>query len=108
MKNSEIRKSAIFTSFLVLTLPIPALEAATLPSYSISSYCAKVSQSVGGSYVIEKGCREQENAATTKIRARAIPQRVWSYCDKVANSIGGSYIIFDGCVDQEIGAANSM
>jgi hypothetical protein len=78
------------------------------PSYDTEAYCAQVSNAVGGSYVIEKGCRDEEFAALSTIRARNIPARVFQYCDQVAQSIGGSYVIFNGCVDQELSAAADL
>jgi hypothetical protein len=78
------------------------------PSYDIEAYCATVSESVGGSYVIEKGCRDQEADALSKIRGRDIPSRVARYCGEVSEAVGGSYVIFNGCVDQELGAAAEL
>jgi hypothetical protein len=78
------------------------------PSYDIEAYCATVSDAVGGSYVIEKGCRDQERDALAEIRGRDIPSRVARYCNEVAEAVGGSYVIFNGCVDQELGAAAEL
>ena len=90
-----------------VTTASPGL-AAPLPSYDVAAHCQRVSQTTGGSYVIEKGCRDQEATAIRNIRARSIPERVWNFCNEVAGSTGGSYMIFDGCVDQELEAASSM
>jgi hypothetical protein len=78
------------------------------PSYDVEAYCAGVSAAVGGSYVIEKGCRDQERDALSKIRSRDIPTRVARYCNEVSEAVGGSYVIFNGCVDQELGAAAEL
>lgn len=78
------------------------------PSYDIVGYCVDVSNAVGGSYVIEKGCRDQEYEARDKSRKRDIPDRVSKYCDDVSRSVGGSYVIFNGCVDQELEAAGQL
>lgn len=86
----------------------PSTPIGTEPSYDIEAYCRNVSASVGGSYVIEKGCRDQEQSALDSIRSRNVPERVSRYCDEVARSIGGSYVIFRGCVDQELGAAAEL
>jgi hypothetical protein len=78
------------------------------PSYDVARYCRQVGDAVGGSSVIERGCRDQEQEAQARIRSRTIPARVRSYCDQVARAVGGSYMIFDGCLDQELEAASSL
>jgi hypothetical protein len=88
--------------------PGSSAPAGAAPSYDIQAYCATVSDAVGGSYVIEKGCRDQEQDALAEIRGREIPARVARYCDEVAEAVGGSYVIFNGCVDQELGAAAEL
>ncbi|HET9639705.1 MAG TPA: hypothetical protein VFP12_10895 [Allosphingosinicella sp.] len=44
--------------------PAPAGAA---PSYDVQAYCETVSDAVGGSYVIEKGCRDQELGAAAEL-----------------------------------------
>lgn len=83
-------------------------RAEAAPSYDVEAYCVTVSEAVGGSYVIEKGCRDQERDALAEIRSREIPARVARYCGEVAEAVGGSYVIFNGCVDQELGAAAEL
>lgn len=81
---------------------------APAPSYDIAGYCRQVGDAVGGSYVIEKGCRDQEQTALSTIRSRNIPSRIFRNCEQVGDAVGGSYVIFNGCVDQEIGAASTL
>jgi hypothetical protein len=85
--------------------PVPGGDA---PSYDIANYCRQVGDAVGGSYAIERGCRDQEMEAQGRIRGRTIPARVRTYCDQVARAVGGSYLIFNGCVDQELEAASAL
>lgn len=91
--------------------PVPetsSYEASFVPSYDIQSYCEQVSEVVGGSYVIEKGCRDQEAEALSKIRNQDVPDRVAKYCDGVGQVVGGSYMIYYGCLIQELDAARQM
>ena len=85
-----------------------AAPAKAVPVYNIAAYCSQVANSVGGSYVIEKGCREQERQAMVHAANRAAPARARNYCDEVARAVGGSYVIYDGCIDQDLSAAASM
>lgn len=100
-------------------MPAPAAEAAPQPaadsgagrspSYDTNGYCAEVAGVAGGSYVIERTCRQQEAEARGDIRRMSIPGRVYNYCDEVASvGAGGSYVIFRTCVEQELGAAADL
>lgn len=79
-----------------------------VPAFDVAGYCGKVSASVGGSYMIEKGCRDQEYGARAWAAARSTPARVRRYCGEVAGSVGGSYSIYKGCIEQELGAAAAL
>ena len=85
---------SIFTSTLVF--------AASLPSFSTSSYCKEVSDAVGGSYQIEEGCMENEEESIQALQSMDIPDRVMNYCTEVAEAVGGSYQILHGCVQNEL------
>lgn len=76
------------------------------PTFNIESYCAKVAEAAGGSYMIEKSCREMERDAATNIPEA--PQRVRSYCERVGDAVGGSYQIYATCIEQELGAAADL
>ena len=88
--------------------PAPTNTAGRAPSYDSVAYCTQVGNAVGGSYVIERTCREQEGTALAQIRRLDMPDRVFNYCDQVANAVGGSYVIFKTCVEQELGAAAEL
>jgi hypothetical protein len=79
-----------------------------LPTYGIAGYCRKISNTVGGPCMIEKGCRDQENQAITVIRAADVLPRIYSYFNRVAPTAGVSYMIFNGCTDQILGATGKM
>ena len=76
--------------------------------YDIKKYCQKVATVTGGSYVIEKGCRDQENAAKKSLAGEKIEARIRSHCEEVARVTGGSYVIMRGCVDQEKAAKRAL
>lgn len=77
-------------------------------AFDINSYCSQVADSIGGSYVIEKTCREQEREAQSNISSMYVPSRIKNYCREVAQAIGGSYVIMETCIKQEIQAKNSL
>ena len=77
-------------------------------AFDINSYCHQVADSIGGSYVIEKTCREQEHTAKSNISSMSVPSRIEKYCKEVAQSIGGSYVIMETCIQQELEAKNSL
>jgi hypothetical protein len=88
--------------------PKDVVASNSLPSFDTASYCKQVGEAGGGSYIIEKGCREQEAEAVQKLEVRSIPARVMRYCTQVGRAGGGSYMILNGCVDQELEAARDM
>ncbi len=77
-------------------------------AFDTNSYCSKVADAVGGSYVIEKTCREQEYKAKSSINSINVPLRIKSYCKQVADAVGGSYVIMETCIQQEMQAKNSL
>lgn len=80
------------------------------PQYigDIGRYCKKVSESVGGSYMIEKGCHDNENNAKNKLSRMKISSRIFNYCKNVADVVGRSYVIMKGCVDMEMKAKGQL
>jgi len=89
---------------LVLLHLIPASASA----FNIASYCQDVSEAVGGSYQIELACRQQEEAARSRLNVMDIPERVRNYCTEVAQAVGGSYQIMVACVEQELEAKSRL
>lgn len=95
---------------LLIVLAAGHAHAATPPEYNVHGYCKEVAASGGGSYMIEKSCRDMEAEAKNSISRMDIPQEIVKYCDQVAKagSSNGSYTIFKGCVNMEIEAKNSL
>lgn len=93
--------------FLIL-LPVGAVQAAEAPAFDTKRYCKDVSAAVGGSYVIEKGCQDQESEALANVEARSVEGRIMNYCTEVAQAIGGSYVTLQGCIDQEEEAKQAL
>ena len=79
-----------------------------LPRYDIEAYCAEVADMVGGSYSIEKGCRDMEAEAKASLEGRVAEPRIMKYCDEVASMTGGSYSMLEGCIDMEEEARDSL
>ena len=84
------------------------LGSINIQAFDTNSYCRQVSDAVGGSYQIEKTCREQEHEAQSNINSMKVPSRIENYCKEVAQAIGGSYVIMETCIKQEIKAKNSL
>lgn len=93
-----------FLSFSLLTL----LVSAEVSAFNTNSYCKKVSDAVGGSYQIEKTCRDMEHQAKRSLNNMSIPQRIENYCYRVGETVGGSYQIMKSCVDMELDAMRGM
>jgi hypothetical protein len=89
---------------IIVVLPTTGLA----ETFDIATYCRKVGAAVGGSYQIELGCRQQEEAARTRLSRMQIPERIQSYCTQVAQAVGGSYQIMGGCVEQELEARRKL
>ncbi len=77
-------------------------------AFDIKSYCRQVADAVGGSYQIEKTCREQEYEAQRRISRMQVPARIKNYCQEVAQAVGGSYQIMETCIQQELVAKKSL
>lgn len=88
------------------TEPIP--ESDNIPQYDIARYCRRMSDTVGGSYSVEKHCRDREYDARDAISQMDIPERVHSYCNGMAEVVGGSYLTYRTCADRELDAASQL
>jgi hypothetical protein len=81
-------------------------------SASITRYCSNMAANVGGSYVLEQSCHEQEVSAwmqvTADYDAHRIPEQVYQYCRDMATNVGGSYVLERSCVEQEMAAKQSL
>jgi len=77
-------------------------------AFDIKGYCRQVADAVGGSYQIEKTCREQEYESQRKISRMQVPERIKNYCQNVAQAVGGSYQIMETCIQQELEAKKSL
>lgn len=84
------------------------LSASNALAFDIAAYCRQVGDAVGGSYQIEKACRDQEYRAKQNIEKMKIPARIEKYCTDVASAVGGSYNIMEACIKQETDAMNSL
>lgn len=92
----------------IVSLALIIFGSVNVLAFDTNSYCSQVADSIGGSYVIEKTCREQEREAQAKINAMYVPSRIESYCREVAQAIGGSYVIMETCIQQELKAKESL
>lgn len=89
----KIAQTSLFSALLL---------ASSAHAYDTKAYCKTVSESVGGSYVIEEECRKQENVARANLVRTPPPARIDKYCEEVGSAIGGSYTIKEECVRQEL------
>lgn len=89
--------------------PEAAAEAG-VPAFDTVAYCRKVSEvGGGGSYSIEKTCRDMEANARSELSNRSISSRIYNYCKQVAEvGGGGSYSIMNTCVDMELKSASEL
>ena len=81
---------------------------ANADAFDINSYCRQVANAAGGSYQIEKVCREQETQARSNISSMSVPIRIKNYCSEVGQAAGGSYQIMEVCIQQESQAKSSL
>ena len=93
----------ILASFALL-LALPSTAAA----FDTAAYCREVGAVVGGSYQIELTCRQQENAARSRLNRMSVPNRIVSYCREVGSVVGGSYQIMVTCIEQELDARRQL
>ena len=111
-KHDKIKKLhesfLLFFIFFLLFNMSGLVFAASLPQFSMSSYCKEVSEAVGGSYQIEQGCMENEKSSFNDLSRMDVPERIISYCTEVANAVGGSYQILHGCVQNELEAKGQL
>lgn len=76
--------------------------------YDIKEYCQKVSNAMGGSYMIENYCRKHEQEKQNKLNSMQVPIEIKNYCKQVGEAVGGSYQITESCVRHEIEAKNKL
>jgi hypothetical protein len=76
--------------------------------YNINEYCKKVSDIMGGSYVIENSCRRHEHETQNKLNSMQVPLEIRNYCKQTGEIMGGSYVIAESCVRHEIEAKNKL
>lgn len=107
-KRGVLGKIAVLTGAALFGAGSPASAQDQLPEYDVDAYCEQVAQTSGGSYMIEKGCRDQERAARRWLQKTQVSAKISDYCDQVASTTGGSYVIFKGCVQQERRARDAM
>lgn len=87
----------------------PSVEVqANIGPYDITSYCKNVSDTAGGSYQIEKACRDGEEAAQQRVAGMNISTRIAKYCSDVGHAAGGSFEIAEACILEETKAKASM
>lgn len=87
---------------------LAASKSTETPYFDTIAYCTRVKAAAGGSYQMEKGCRESERDARGKIENSIVPQDVMNYCRNVGETAGGSYLMMSGCIEQELAAKASM
>ena len=103
-----MRKS-MMVALAFFALGLAQAQATELPSLDIDAYCARVAEAVGGSYEIEKTCRDSEAEAKTALENREeVEARIMNYCERVARAIGGSYEILKTCIEGEEEAREAM
>ena len=78
------------------------------PSFDVKAYCKDVAKMAGGSYTLEKGCRQNERNARDWAQHTTVSAQIDRYCRDVARSTGGSYSLYKGCVMNERRARDSM
>lgn len=93
---------AVFVLIALLAVPRSA------SAFDIAAYCRQVADAVGGSYQIELSCRQQEEAARSRLAGMQLPERIRAYCTQVADAVGGSYQIMETCVQQELKARQQL
>ena len=94
-------KKIVFLALLILGF-------VNLYAFDTNTYCREVADAIGGSYQIEKACRNEEYKSKSNINSMNVPSRIKNYCKEVAQAIGGSYTIMETCIQQEIKAKNSL
>lgn len=111
-ERTVISRTSVVAAWAVSALMVFAVladeSAQPLPEYDTEAYCAEVAEMAGGSYSLEKGCRDMEAEAKASLEGRVIEPRILKYCDDVASMTGGSYGLLEGCIDMEEEARDSL
>ena len=76
--------------------------------FDINKHCEEVSQAVGGSYRILKGCLQREQEAKAKVETIQVEERILKHCADVGAAVGGSYRIMEGCIQRELEAKHAL
>lgn len=100
-RRIKLKKLALMFSSLLAA-------SASVNAFDIDYYCRQVSDAVGGSYQIEKACRQQEYEAQSKINSMSVPSKIKNYCTEVGEVVGGSYQIMEACIQQELQVKSSL
>jgi hypothetical protein len=110
MINAEALEQQIAAEPKSTSLPSDSKSSSSAgaPAYDTASYCRQIGDTAGGSYVIERTCRQQEMEALSAIRRMSIPARIQNYCAQIGETAGGSYVIYKTCAEQELEAASSL
>ena len=104
MKNNTYNKQI----FLLLVGFVALIFAVESNAYDTDAYCKQLSEASGGSYQIEKACRDQENWSMAKISSLSIPIRIDTYCEELGQASGGSYSMKEACIRQELQAKSEI
>lgn len=94
----------LFLAIVLISVALPS----TVHAFNTSAYCREVGAVVGGSYQIELVCRQQEDAARSRLNRMSVPGRIESYCREVGAVVGGSYQIMVTCIEQELEARRQL
>ncbi len=108
MNQQIISNLSFFIAILCLSLIFCGIVPAKGYNGDINGYCKEVADAGGGSYTIEKGCRDMETEAKNELNRMNIPTCIFNYCAEVADASGKSYSIMKGCVDMEIQAKKEL
>ncbi len=79
-----------------------------VPEFNTIALCKKVSANVGGSYSVEKTCRDQEQNARAEVLQQYVETDIMQICARVALNVGGSYQTLKTCVEQETAAKAAL
>jgi hypothetical protein len=86
-----------------------AQTGAPLPAYDIAAYCEMISKTNGGSYWLEKACRDQEQTALATLREAPIEVRIMRNCQTMTEAANmRSYWFLNACIQQEIAAKKAL
>lgn len=94
--------------FALAALLAALVTPASAQTFDVAGYCKGVAEEAGGSYIVERSCREYEQEAKGWLDTESIEDRIRNYCGKVSETVGGSYTIMKACVEQEREARDMM